>query len=156
MGWYKGPGAQLNEAHYTKAVLSEHYKKMTKGLDSVIAKHTIDQDTVLYRGLHDKPGNAYASLLAQKGVGETFTNLGYSSATSGLNTSKAFGSEYGGTGTLLIIDAPAGQAGYPYGFNDSEKEFLLPRGMTFQINEKAALPGNKNVTVLHVSIVPKK
>ena len=130
VGSYKGSGyIAINKSLYETGTPHPYVAQ----LDSAIAKHALNHDATLYRGVK----GGYASRIKGLKVGDTFTNHGYSSSSSSPKISTNFA---GKQGVLLKIDAKAGQAGYPYGFHDSEKEYVLPRGLKYKVKsiEKSA------------------
>lgn len=135
---YKGSGyVPINKSLYMGNVPHQH----VQAIDSAIAKHALEADTTLWRGVTGQ----YAEQLKTKAVGDVISNKGYSSSSSASKVSRSFA---GKGGVLIKIDAKAGQAGYPYGFQDAEKEYLLPRNLKFKISkiekDEAGIP---NITV---------
>jgi hypothetical protein len=115
-------------------------------LDQAIAKHTLVQDMILWRGIK---GNQAAHLKTLN-VGDTFGNKGFSSTSSTHTVSRGFASS---GGVLIKIEAKAGQKGYPYGFHDTEKEYLLPRGLKYRVKSIQEPLGSK-IRELTVEIIP--
>ena len=112
--------------------------KFTKGrittLDEVIAKSTITENVVLFRGV----GSDYGELLYDLGVGDTFVDHGFISTTTDVGVTTTFS----GHQTLIRIRTPEGSNGFGVKFissHSSEYEVILPRGSMFEIVEKSEM-----------------
>jgi SPP1 gp7 family putative phage head morphogenesis protein len=132
----------------------EETQRSIAGLDALISNYSVlPENTVLYRGIAGEIAEDFKSLQP----GDTFTDKGYTSATSEEYIAQKFGTESGRFGNVpyvnLIIDAPAGSRAlnvdeyvnskyipgtgrYEGGFTPrNESEFILPRDATFEVTK---------------------
>jgi len=104
-------------------------KEAVYGIDSVLAKRSIPEDTLLYR--------ASGIPVSQFKVGTTFVDKGYVSTSADKEVNRELKGET--PGAHFIISVPKGtratiftSAGGP-AYTDEEQEVLLPRGSSFKV-----------------------
>jgi hypothetical protein len=135
ISFYKGNGYTAIHSKLRKGLPHPY----TKELDSAINKGSLQQDTVLHRGV----AGSYADHLSELNEGDSFTNLGYSSAT----WKPSIKDNFSNSGVELNINLKKGQKAFSFGPHDGEGEILLPRGMKYKILDKKQISGK---TILDV------
>jgi hypothetical protein len=121
--------------------ISSKNKKTIEAIDSALEKSRLQEDSTLYENqkLYRAAYNPEAeiALNSKDPIGQTFTELGYTSTT----LSKDMAMYFLDKGErLFVIDAPKGtKAGLITqeigAFGDKEKEVLLARGNTYKITK---------------------
>jgi hypothetical protein len=107
---------------------------MVNNLDSAIAKSSVPQDMITYRGW------GFGSEVGSLSVGETFTDAGFVSTSA----SRKFVQKHFSSGEPIAkIHLPKGQNAaftYPgwFGHQTDEAELTLPSGLTFRVLSKTA------------------
>lgn len=127
---------QINAELRTKNV-SSYYYNIIQSIDSALAKFTLVEDTILWRGVQIGAFNHlgihdYAGLQAL--IGQTYIDLGYMSTSPSYDCSFA---KYQSYEVVFKIKAPAGTTGAYVNqlsdFYNTENEFLLGRGQELMI-----------------------
>lgn len=136
-------------------------KKATQGLvksiDSAMKKAPgLPQKTVLYRGvdgIKSFPKGFFNGVVA----GKSFTDKAYTSTSFNV---KGFNTRFGNSDIVMKIIAPKGMKGIPmhrgHGKKtgvEYEKEFLLPRGLKFQVVAHKARTSRKDGSTRHYMTV---
>lgn len=106
--------------------LSAAHQRTVDNLDSALAKNSLSENTILYRGMRPSP-----ELTERLVPGATFTDSAYTSATFDQSMGDSFSS-----GVLMRIKAPAGTNGMSVASISNfppESEFLLPRDTSYRI-----------------------
>ena len=135
---YSNINSQLRSGNTYGAVAEKHVPRM----DSAIAKNSLTEDTVLYRGMGGS--EHYKDL----DVGDTFEDKGY------VSTSAIKGSQFGGA-VNLEIHASAGHpalAVRAISEHPSENEVILPRGSKFEIMSKEVKTSAFGSDTIHLKV----
>lgn len=148
---YKGPGATLNKFLYDanfKSNLSPgqvaQYQKLTVQLDSLIAKHSLDGDMTLYRGV----GGSFVKELLKYSPGETFVFDNFTSASAKIGVGAKFAYP---EGVILKFQTPKGTPVFSFNDPDYESEYLFGRNAKFKVVSIDKEAGK--YPVIHVDLV---
>lgn len=101
-------------------------KKVTKDLDKVLRKSTLDTNMTLYRGSPHLP---------KLKSGDIFVDRGFVSTSRDPLTAYQFGkTPYTSNSPGMVIAAKKGQSGY--NLKGEEREVILPRNLKFRVTDK--------------------
>lgn len=123
-----------NALSFVKSVAEQRlrdplYRKQIEALDSAIDRGSLNEDTVLYRGVK-------GDLARMPDEGETFTDHGYMATSHKEDVAKGFGD------TVLEIHAPKGTKALDVNkalgskSRYTQDEILLPRGLKLRVRSK--------------------
>lgn len=128
-----------------------------RDLDSAIAKHTVQNDAVVYRGISLPPGldisvgavfsdTAYTSTTGDRAMAQRFADMRATGQSDDLNTFMV--DALGGEPVVMRIKVPAGSHLMPG--DDTVDEFVLPRDARFRVT------GRDQDGVVDVEYLPGK
>lgn len=136
-GFLRGTKVDRYDEEYNSALEVE---RAVQELDSALAKSTINEDMVLYRGITGELGKQLANGEDALQVGTIITDKGFISTSTNKNSAMSFGVD----GVLAKISVSAGSRGLELAdlpkvnnreIHSAEKEVLLPRGSSFRVTK---------------------